>query len=168
MNIQDYSEIIVPVILGLITIVGGYVAKFTKTNSTARTLVQVLPEIAKSAIVAMEKAGVTNKIAGTDKMQSAITIVQATLKKAGITNADVTTIENALEKEFAIIKQEGTLDVYPQAVEAPTTTTTTTIAPTTTTTTTQAPVAPSEASTPASQATAPTAEASSTSTVASK
>jgi len=114
MNLKDFAEIIVPVVLTLITALGGYIAKFVKTNETAKTIVQILPALAKSAVIAMEKAGVLDNLTGDQKMQQAIEAVQNALKKLGITSADITMIEHAIEKEFAIIKQAGELDMYPQ------------------------------------------------------
>ena len=55
MNVQNVSEAIVAVVVAIIGVVTPYIAKFIKSNKTAQTLVDILPTLAKDAVVAMQK-----------------------------------------------------------------------------------------------------------------
>lgn len=117
MNTQNIAEIVVAVVVAIIGAVTPYLAKFIKSNKTAQTLVEVLPSLAKDAVVAVEKLGVDKYIEGAVKKSKAVEYVMNGLTALGFDKADLTVIENAVEKAYAEAK--ATLEsVYPQKTEA--------------------------------------------------
>lgn len=115
MNVQNVSEAIVAIVVAIIGVVTPYLAKFIKSNKTAQTLVDILPTLAKDAVVAMQKLGVTTYIEGEVKKSKAGKIVEAALKNLGFTEIDETTTANAIESAFASLTADGTLATYTQA-----------------------------------------------------
>lgn len=116
-DINSFSQIIVALALGVISIAGGYAAKFLKSHKEIETLISVLDPVAKSAVVAMHKLGVDKYISGEDKKIGAVKKVYDQLRRFGLTPADETLIKNTVEKQYAeLIKQLD--DVYPQVTEA--------------------------------------------------
>lgn len=101
--------------VAIIGVVTPYLAKFIKANKTAQTLVDILPTLAKDAVVAMQKLGVTTYIEGAVKKSKAVKIVEAALKKLGFTETDETTVTNAVESAYASLTTDGTLATYTQA-----------------------------------------------------
>ena len=135
MDVQNISEIVVTLAVAVIGVVTPYLAKLIKSSKTASTLVDVLPTLAKDAVVALQKLGVTSYIDGEVKKSKAVQLVSESLKNLGFTKVEADTIKNAVETAYATLTTDGILDAYTQA--EPTTTTTTTEVPTTTTTTTE-------------------------------
>nr|WP_010622284.1 phage holin [Paucilactobacillus suebicus] len=103
------------IVVAIIGVVTPYLAKFIKSNKTAQTLVDILPTLAKDAVVAMQKLGVTTYIEGEVKKSKAGKIVEAALKNLGFTETDETTITNAIESAYASLTADGTLATYMQA-----------------------------------------------------
>lgn len=115
MNVQNVSEAIVALVVAIIGVVTPYIAKFIKSNKTAQTLVDILPTLAKDAVVALQKLGVTTYIEGEVKKSKAGKIVETALKNLGFTETDEATIANAIESAYASLTADGTLATYTQA-----------------------------------------------------
>ncbi|ULQ49066.1 phage holin, LLH family [Liquorilactobacillus nagelii] len=118
MNTQNIAEIVVSVVVAIIGILTPYLANFIKNNKTARTLVDVLPTLAKDAVVAMQKLGVDQYLEGELKKSKAVTFVESALENLGFKSTDATTIKNAVESAYADLVKKGTLSVYTQKTEA--------------------------------------------------
>ncbi|KRN31087.1 phage holin, LLH family [Liquorilactobacillus mali] len=114
MNIQNIAEAVVTLVVAVIGVAVPYVAKFLKSNKTAETLVSILPTLAKDAVVALQKLGVTTYIEGELKKSKAVTYVETALKNLGFKETDATTIQNAVESAYANLTQDGTLATYTQ------------------------------------------------------
>lgn len=115
MNVQNISEAVIAIVVAIIGVVTPYLAKFIKSNKTAETLVDILPALAKDAVVAMQKLGVTTYIEGEVKKLKAVKVVEESLAKLGFTEADETTIINAVESAYASLTTDGILATYKQA-----------------------------------------------------
>lgn len=115
MDVQNISEAVIAIVVAIIGVVTPYLAKFIKSNKTAETLVDILPTLAKDAVVAMQKLGVTTYIEGEAKKLKAVKVVEESLAKLGFTEADETTIINAVESAYASLTTDGTLASYKQA-----------------------------------------------------
>lgn len=115
MNVQNISEVVIAVMVAIIGAVTPYLAKFIKANQTAQTLVDILPTLAKDAVVAMQKLGVADYLEGEAKKSGAVKTVEGALKKLGFTKTDGRTIANAVESAYASLVADGTLGAYPQA-----------------------------------------------------
>lgn len=115
MEVNSIADVITAVAAVSLPVIVAYVSKWLKGNRTAETLVSVLPTLAKDAVVAMQKLGVTETIEGEIKKSHAIQIVKQALANLGFTNTDETTLKNAIEAAYAQLKADGTLDAYPQA-----------------------------------------------------
>lgn len=115
MNVQNISDAVISIVVVIIGVVTPYLAKFVKSNKTAQTLVDVLPPLAKDAVVAMQKLGVETYIEGSVKKLKAVKIVEADLTKLGFTKTDETIIGNAVESAYASLTSDGTLTPYAQA-----------------------------------------------------
>ncbi|MDC7952780.1 phage holin, LLH family [Liquorilactobacillus mali] len=114
MNTQNIAEIVVTLAVAVIGVAVPYVANFLKSNKTAETLVSILPTLAKDAVVALQKLGVTTYIEGELKKSKAVTYVETALKNLGFKSTDATTIQNAVESAYADLTQDGTLATYTQ------------------------------------------------------
>lgn len=115
MEINSIADVITAVAAVSLPIIAAYVSKWFKGNKRAETLVSVLPTLAKDAVVAMQKLGVTEAIEGEVKKSHAVQIVKQALANLGFTSTDETTLKNAIEAAYAQLKADGTLDAYPQA-----------------------------------------------------
>lgn len=115
MEINSIADVITAVAVATLPIIITYLSKWLKGNKQAETLVSVLPTLAKDAVVAMQKLGVTEAIEGEIKKSHAVQIVKQALANLGFTNTDETTLKNAIEAAYAQLKADGTLDAYPQA-----------------------------------------------------
>lgn len=113
MQVNSISDVIIAIALAVIPIIGGWIGKVVTSNSKAATLINVLSPIAKAAIVAMQKLGVTQYLDGDAKKSGAVDIVKKALSALGLSSADETLIKHAVEKEYALLINE--LDqTYPQ------------------------------------------------------
>lgn len=115
MEINSIADVITAVAVATLPIIITYLSKWLKGNKQAETLVSVLPTLAKDAVVAMQKLGVTEAIEGEVKKSHAVQIVKQALTNLGFTKTDEETLTNAVEAAFAQLKADGTLDAYPQA-----------------------------------------------------
>lgn len=115
MEINSIADVIIAVAVASLPIIITYLSKWLKGNRTAETLVSVLPTLAKDAVVAMQKLGVTEAIEGEIKKSHAVQIVKQALANLGFTNTNEATLQNAIEAAYAQLKADGTLDAYPQA-----------------------------------------------------
>lgn len=117
MEINSIADVITAVAVASLPIIVAYVSKWLKGNRTAETLVSVLPTLAKDAVVAMQKLGVTEVIEGEVKKSHAVQIVAKALSDLGFNETNEATLANAVESAYAQLKADGTLDAYPQAVD---------------------------------------------------
>lgn len=113
MQVNSISDVIIAIALAAIPIIGGWIGKVITGNSKATTLINVLSPLAKAAIVAMQKLGVTQYLEGEAKKYGAVDIVKKALLTLGLSNADETLIKNAIEKEYAVLINELN-QTYPQ------------------------------------------------------
>ena len=117
MEVNSIVDVITAVAAVSLPVIVAYVSKWLKGDKQAETLVSVLPTLAKDAVVAMEKLGVTEAIEGVVKKARAVQIVAKALSDLGFNAADEATLQNAVESAYAQLKANGTLDAYPQAVD---------------------------------------------------
>lgn len=113
MQVNSFSDVVIAVALAAIPIIGGWIGKVITSNSKATTLINVLSPLAKAAIVAMQKFGVTQYLEGEAKKSGAVDIVKQALSALGLSYADETLIKNAIEKEYAVLINELN-QTYPQ------------------------------------------------------
>ena len=113
MQVNSISGVLIAIALSAIPIIGGWIGKVITGNSKATTLINVLSPLAKAAIVAMQKLGVTQYLAGEAKKSGAVDIVKKSLLALGLSNANETLIKNAIEKEYAALINELN-QTYPQ------------------------------------------------------
>lgn len=113
MQVNSISDVIIAIALAAIPIIGGWIGKVITSNSKATTLINVLSPLAKAAIVAMQKLGVTQYLESEAKKSGAVDIVKQALSTLGLSNANETLIKNAIEKEYAALINELN-QTYPQ------------------------------------------------------
>lgn len=113
MDTNTITKLITTIAIATIPIIGAYVSKVILGNKQVVNLIQVLSPLAKDAVVAMQKLGVTEFLEGEAKKSGAVKIVNQALTALGFSDADETLIKNAVEKEYALLINE--LDqTYPQ------------------------------------------------------
>lgn len=117
MEVNSIADVITAVAAVSLPIIAAYVSKWLKGNKQAETLVSVLPTLAKDAVVAMQKLGVTEAIGGVVKKARAVQIVAKALSDLGFNETNEATLANAVESAYAQLKADGTLDAYPQATK---------------------------------------------------
>lgn len=117
MEVNSIADVITAVAVATLPIIIAYLSKWLKGNKQAETLVSVLPTLAKDAVVAMQKLGVTEAIEGEVKKSHAVQIVAKALSDLGFNEANEVTLANAVEAAYAQLKADGTLDAYPQATK---------------------------------------------------
>lgn len=115
MEVNSIADVITAVAVATLPIIITYLSKWLKVNKQAETLVSVLPTLAKDAVVAMQKLGVTEAIEGEIKKSHAVQIAKQAITNLGFTKTDEETLANAVESAYAQLKADGTLDAYPQA-----------------------------------------------------
>ncbi|WP_123799550.1 phage holin, LLH family [Limosilactobacillus fermentum] len=115
MEVNSIADVITAVAVASLPIIAAYVSRWLKGNKRAETLVSVLPTLAKDAVVAMQKLGVTEAIEGEVKKSHAVQIVAKALSYLGFNETNEATLANAVESAYAQLKADGTLDAYPQA-----------------------------------------------------
>ncbi|MFT8911556.1 holin [Leuconostoc pseudomesenteroides] len=113
MQVNSISDVIIAIALAAIPIIGGWIGKVITGNSKAVTLINVLSPLAKAAIVAMQKLGVTQYLDGEAKKLGAVDIVKKALSALGLSDTDEALINNAIEKEYAALINELN-QTYPQ------------------------------------------------------
>ncbi len=100
-------DALVTLFITIITAVIVYVGSEIRKNERARTIFNVLEPLAKDAVVAAQKLGVTEM-----KKNHAVQAVSQALLDAGFTVKDEQVIVNAVEQAYA--KQRDLLKQYPQ------------------------------------------------------
>lgn len=111
-NVNSLSEIVISVVVMVIPFIFKQLEKWLEKNQTAKTIVSILPTIAKDGVVIAEKLGVEGKLAGEVKNSKAVGYATETLKKLGFTDVDVQIVKNAVEAAYAELVKNGTLEVY--------------------------------------------------------
>ena len=111
-NVNSLSEIVISVVVVVIPFIFKQLEKWLEKNQTAKTIVSILPTIAKDAVVITEKLGVEEKLAGEVKNSKAVGYVSDTLKSLGFTDVDAQIVKNAVESAYAELVKDGTLEVY--------------------------------------------------------
>ena len=117
MEINSIADVITAVAAVSLPIIITYLSKWVKGNRTAETIVSILPNLAKDAVVAMQQLGVEKVIEGEAKKSHAVQIVKQALANLGFSETNEATLANAVESAYAQLKADGTLDAYPQAVD---------------------------------------------------
>ncbi|KAA8375239.1 holin [Leuconostoc carnosum] len=113
MDTNTITKLITTIAIAAIPILGAYIGKVVLGNKQVVTLIQVLSPLAKSAVVVMQKLGVTKYLDGEAKKSGAVDIVNQALTALGLASSDVALIKNAVEKEYALLIDD--LDkTYPQ------------------------------------------------------
>ena len=105
-------DALVTLFITIITAVIVYVGSEIRKNERARTIFNVLEPLAKDAVVAAQKLGVTEYLSGALKKNHAVQAVSQALLDAGFTVKDEQVIVNAVEQAYA--KQRDLLKQYPQ------------------------------------------------------
>lgn len=111
-NVNSLSEVVVAVVVVVIPFIFKQLEKWLEKNQTAKTIVSILPTIAKDAVVVAEKLGVEKNLDGEIKNSKAVSFVSETLKNLGLTEVDEQIIKNAVESSYAELVKSGTLSVY--------------------------------------------------------
>lgn len=111
-QVNSLSEVVVAVVVAVIPFIFKQLEKWLEKNQTAKTIVSILPTIAKDAVIVAEKLGVEEKLAGEVKNSKAVGYVSDTLKNMGFTDVDAQIIKNAVESAYAKLVKNGTLEVY--------------------------------------------------------
>lgn len=107
--IHQVIEVIILAAIALVTI--GVEALMAK-NSQVKAIIDVISQLAPSAVVAAEKTGIAQDLSGKLKKSEAVQTVINELHKCGWTDTDTKTIENAVEKSWAELTKDGTLSQY--------------------------------------------------------
>lgn len=109
---MEFNDVVVTVLVTVITAVITFLGSEIKKNVRARTIFTVLEPLAKDAVVAAQKLGVTEYLSGAMKKNHAVQAVTQALLNAGFTVKDEQVIVNAVEQAYA--KQRDLLKQYPQ------------------------------------------------------
>lgn len=109
---MEFNDVVVTVLVTVLTAVITFLGSEIKKNVRARTIFNVLEPLAKDAVVAAQKLGVTEYLSGAMKKNHAIKTVTRALLDAGFTVKDEQVIVNAVEQAYA--KQRDLLKQYPQ------------------------------------------------------
>lgn len=111
-QINSLTEVVVAVVVTIIPFIFKQLEKWLEKNQTAKTIVSILPTIAKNAVVVAEKLGVEENLDGEIKNLKAVSFVSETLKNLGFTDVDEQIIKNAVESSYAELEKSGILSVY--------------------------------------------------------
>lgn len=106
------NDAVLTLLLTVITAVIAYVGNVIAKNDKARTVFNVLEPLARDAVIASQKLGVTEYLSGAMKKNHAVQAVIQALLDAGFTVKDEQVIRNAIEKAYA--EQRELLKQYPQ------------------------------------------------------
>lgn len=109
---METNELIVTLLATILTAVVSYCGNVLVKNNRALTVMRALEPLAKDAVVAAQKLGVTEYLSGVAKKNHAVQSVVQALSNAGFTIADEQVIKNAVEKAYA--QQRDLLKQYPQ------------------------------------------------------
>lgn len=109
---MEFNDIVVTVLVTVLTAVITFLGSEIKKNVRARTIFNVLEPLARDAVIAAQKLGVTEYLSGAMKKSHAVQSVIKALSDAGFSVKDKQAIENAVEQAYA--KQRDLLKQYPQ------------------------------------------------------
>lgn len=106
------NQVIQVIILAAIALVTIWVEALMAKNSKVKAIIDVINQLAPSAVVAAEKAGIAQDLSGQLKKSEAVKTVVTELHKLGWTDTDTKVVENAVEKAWAELAKDGTLSAY--------------------------------------------------------
>lgn len=109
---MQFNDVVVTVLATALTVVISYCGSVLVKNNRALTVVRALEPLAKDAVIAAQKLGVTEYLTGAAKKNHAVQTVIQALSNAGFTVNDEQIIVNAVEKAYA--EQKKLLAQYPQ------------------------------------------------------
>lgn len=109
---MNTNELVVTLLATVLTAVISYCGNVLVKNNRALTIVRALEPLAKDAVIAAQKLGVTEYLTGTAKKNHAVQSVIKALSDAGFSIEDEQVIKNAVEKAYA--QQRDLLKQYPQ------------------------------------------------------
>jgi len=109
---MNTNELVVTLLATVLTAVISYCGHLLAKNSQALTILRALEPLAKDAVIAAQKLGVTEYMTGMAKKNHAVQAVAQALSNAGFTVKDEQIIVNAVEKAYA--EQKELLAQYPQ------------------------------------------------------
>lgn len=109
---MEFNDVVVTVLATVLTAVISYCGHLLAKNSQALTVLRAIEPLAKDAVIAAQKLGVTEYLSGVAKKNHAVQVVAQALSDAGFTVKDEQVIKNAVEKAYA--EQKKLLDQYPQ------------------------------------------------------
>ena len=109
---METNELIITVLATILTTVISYCGHLLAKNSQALTILRAIEPLAKDAVIAAQKLGVTQYLSGAMKKNHAVQAVAQALLNAGFTVKDEQVIKNAVEKAYA--EQKELLAQYPQ------------------------------------------------------
>lgn len=112
---METNELVVTLLATILTAVISYCGGVLVKNNRALTIVRALEPLAKDAVIAAQKLGVTEYLTGVAKKNHAVQSVAQALSDAGFTVKDEQVIVNAVEKAYA--QQRDLLKQYPQKKE---------------------------------------------------
>ena len=112
---MNTNELVVTLLATVLTAVISYCGNVLVKNNRALTIVRALEPLAKDAVIAAQKLGVTEYLSGVAKKNHAVQVVAQALSNAGFTVKDEQVIKNAVEKAYA--QQRDLLKQYPQKKE---------------------------------------------------
>jgi len=110
---MNFSDVVVTIFVTVVTAVITFVGYEIRKNEQARAIFNVLEPLAKDAVIAAQKLGVTEYLSGVAKKNHAVQAVIQALLDAGFTVKDKQVVINAVEKAYA--QQAELLKNYPQA-----------------------------------------------------
>lgn len=117
MVVRNFSDVIVALAVLALPIITGFIAKVMGKSSSLAGLINVLPMVAKDAVVVAEKTGVLDSLTGNEQFAKALATAKAELAKLGYDKVDEQVLVNALEQAYAQLKSVGTLAVYKTPAE---------------------------------------------------
>lgn len=109
---MNTNELVVTLLATVLTAVISYCGHLLAKNNQVLTILRALEPLAKDAVIAAQKLGVTEYLTGAAKKNHAVQTVVQALSNAGFTIADEQVIKNAVEKAYA--QQRDLLKQYPQ------------------------------------------------------
>lgn len=112
---MNTNELVVTLLVTVLTAVISYCGNVLVKNNRALTIVRAIEPLAKDAVIAAQKLGVTEYLSGVAKKNHAVQAVAKALLDAGFTVNDEQVIKNAVEKAYA--EQKELLAQYPQKKE---------------------------------------------------
>lgn len=109
---MEINELVVTVLATVLTAVISYCGNLLAKNSQVLTVLRAIEPLAKDAVIAAQKLGVTEYLTGVAKKKHAVQTVVQALSDAGFTITDEQVIKNAVEKAY--VEQKELLAQYPQ------------------------------------------------------